>query len=240
MTLKKFRWSDSIIFEDEHYIVINKPPLLSVLSDRNDSDNLLKRARHHFPDIQICHRLDKETSGLIVFARDPESYRNLAVQFEHRKVKKVYHALCDGIHDFKKIVIDYPLYNTRKGMVKVDYRRGKASKTLFNTLKAFSKHTLIECTPITGRTHQIRVHLASCGAPITGDSKYGGKPFFLSEIKKKYNLKKFTNEEPLIKRFVLHAFQLEFVGIKGEKIKIEAPYPKDFEVVTRQLEKNIR
>ncbi len=88
--------------------------------------------------------------------------------------------------------------------------------------------------------HQIRIHLSLLKSPITGDAMYGGKPFFISSIKRKFNLKKQTEEQPLMKRMALHAFSLEFELIKGEKKQVIAPYPKDFQALTRQLTENMR
>jgi 23S rRNA pseudouridine955/2504/2580 synthase len=99
-------------------------------------------------------------------------------------------------------------------------------------------HTLVACTPVTGRMHQIRLHIAYLGAPITGDELYGGKPFFLSHVKKKFNLKKETEEEPLIKRMALHAFSLQFTDLSENTQCVEAGYPKDLAVLLKQLEIN--
>ena len=96
----------------------------------------------------------------------------------------------------------------------------------------------MECRPITGRMHQIRIHLATLNASITGDEQYGGKPLFLSSIKKGFNLKKFTEEQPLMKRMALHAFSLDFQDLKGNTRHIQAPYPKDMQAMMRQLSGN--
>lgn len=101
-------------------------------------------------------------------------------------------------------------------------------------------HTLVECRPVTGRMHQIRIHLTTLKAPITGDETYGGKPFFLSSVKRGFNLKKLTEEQPLVKRMALHAFALHFKDMEGRDHRIEAPYPKDFQALLRQMESNVR
>jgi 23S rRNA pseudouridine955/2504/2580 synthase len=217
---------------------LNKPPFISTLEDRNDTFNLLALARHYSSDAQACHRLDKDTSGVIVFAKNPEAYRHLSMQFEKREVHKVYHAVADGIHSFKDELVNAPILKQPDGIVKISKSGGKPAQTWVTSLKSYRFHTLIECRPVTGRMHQIRIHLALLKAPITGDEQYGGKPFFVSSIKRGYNLKKAAEEQPLLKRMALHAFSLEFSTLSGEKIKITAPYPKDFQALIRQLEQN--
>lgn len=227
-----------IIKETDDYIFINKPPFLSTLADRTEAITILSLAKAHDQELQICHRLDKETSGVLLLAKNPEAYRNAAIQFERRKVTKVYHAIVDGIHDLDHQVVDLPLHITSSGYVKISHKRGKLAKTVFNTLQAYKKHTLVECFPESGRMHQIRVHLSSFKASITGDEQYGGKPLMLSDIKSKYNFGKKGEEQPIIKRFALHARSLALANLNGEHISCEAPYPKDFEVALKQLDKN--
>lgn len=237
--MKKIKFADIIVFEDEDYILVNKPAHVATLADRNDKTNISDMAKTYCHDAQVCHRLDKETSGVLAIAKNPEAYRHLSIQFEKRQVSKQYHAVVDGIHDFKNTIVDQPLVAKGNGQVKINKSDGKDATTSFDTVKAYRQHTLVICKPVTGRMHQIRVHLSHLGAPITGDVQYGGKMFYLSSLKKKYNLKQWTDEQPLIKRFALHAHALEFLLINGEKVKIEAPYPKDMRVLVSQLEKNV-
>lgn len=227
-----------ILSESEDYIFINKPPFFSTLSDRYDTITILSLTKDYYPDAQICHRLDKETSGILLIAKNPEAYRNAAIQFEKRQVAKKYHAIADGIHDFKEEVVDLPLHITSSGYVKVSHKKGKTAKTIFNTLEAYKKHTLVECLPESGRMHQIRVHLAAIKASISGDEAYGGNPLLLSEFKKKYHSSKEEEEQPIMKRFALHAVQLGLTDLSGNFIVQKAPYPKDFAVAIKQLEKN--
>jgi 23S rRNA pseudouridine955/2504/2580 synthase len=235
--LYKIRFKDLILFEDEDYLVINKPAFISTLDDRHDDLSIISMAREYVESAQVCHRLDKETSGALLIAKHPEAYRSASMQFEHRQVKKVYHAVCDGIHDFREVKVSLPIYATNKGVVKISKREGKDALTYVNTLKAYRKYTLVECQPVTGRMHQIRIHLSSLGAPISGDEQYGGKLFYLSALKKTYNLKKDAEEQPLIKRVALHAQALSFELFNHGDVSVEAPYPKDFAVVLKQLEK---
>jgi 23S rRNA pseudouridine955/2504/2580 synthase len=161
------------------------------------------------------------------------------MQFEHREVTKRYHAVANGVHDFDSISVFLPIAPLKDGTaVKIDRQKGKAAETIFFTLKAFKKHTLVECLPITGRMHQIRVHLQCLKAPIVCDPTYGGKDIYLSELKKDYKLKQETDELPIMHRVALHAYSLTFKLMNGDPITVEAPYPKDFGVLVKLLEKN--
>ncbi|WP_375580890.1 RNA pseudouridine synthase [Marivirga tractuosa] len=227
-----------IIEESEDYIFINKPPFVSTLADRNDPVTILSLVKKYNDDYQICHRLDKETSGVLLVAKNPEAYRNASMQFEHRQVEKIYTAIVDGLHQFKEEEVNLPLHTTASGYVKISHRQGKNAKTFFNTLETFKKHSLVACKPETGRMHQIRVHLASLNASITGDETYGGQPLYLSSFKRNFVKGKEKVEQPIIKRFALHAVNISLTDLKGKVISVEAPYPKDIEVALKQLRKN--
>lgn len=234
-------FTDLIVFENEDYIIINKPPYVASLDERTPdrSQSILRLAKAYHADAQLGHRLDKETSGALAIAKNPDAYRHLAMQFEHREVAKRYHAVVNGVHDFENISVYLPIAQMRDGTsVRIDRQKGKIAETIFNTLRAYRINTLIECIPITGRMHQIRVHLMCLKAPIVYDPTYGGEPVFLSQIKKKFNLKKDTEELPLIQRVALHAHSLTFTMLNDEPMTFEAPYPKDFDVLVKQLEKN--
>ena len=239
MKAPQFIFEKSILFENSDFILINKPPFISTLEDRNDPVNILALARQYESDAQVCHRLDKDTSGVLAIARNPEAYRHLSMQFENREVSKIYHAVVDGIHSFSDELVDADIEKQNDGTVRLS-RSGKSAQTYFTTLKTFKNHSLIECRPVTGRMHQIRIHLSFLKAPITGDMLYGGKPFYVSSIKRKFNLKKMSEEQPLMKRMALHAFSLEFALLDGEKKEVEALYPKDFQALIRQLSENLR
>ena len=233
---KKLRFSDLIVKEDEDYTIINKPPFLSSLEDRSSPIHLLSLAKEVNADYQLCHRLDKETSGVIVLAKTPEAYRNFAIQLENREVKKVYHAVLNGLHKFEDFEADEPLY-VASSKSRVDFRAGKPSLTLMSTLEIFRQHSLVKCFPLTGRLHQIRAHLAFHEAPITNDPLYGGEPSYLSQLKKKFNLKKWEEERPMIDRVALHAYQIAFKDLKSNVIEVTADYPKDFAVLLKQIRK---
>jgi 23S rRNA pseudouridine955/2504/2580 synthase len=236
--MKKLDINEWIIFENDNYLIINKPPNVSSLDERlGTASSVLDLAREAFGDVQLCHRLDKETSGALLIAKNPEAYRNAAMQFEHRQVEKIYHAFVNGVHDFKELVIDQPLSITSKGLAKIDWSEGKESLTIANSLRAFRHFTVVECHPLTGRLHQIRIHMAYSGAPLISDVAYGGKYLYLSEIKrKKFKIGKFEEEQPLIKRAALHARSIALEDIDGKLIRAEAEYPKDIRALLHQLE----
>lgn len=236
----KVNFEDLIISENEDYILINKPPNLASLDERtNDrTQSILRLAKAYHADAQLGHRLDKGTSGILAIAKNPEAYRHLAMQFEHREVTKRYHAVTNGVHNFDGVSVYLPISPIKDGTaVRIDREKGKIAETIFNTLQAYRTTTLVECMPVTGRMHQIRVHLMCLKAPIVYDATYGGEPVYLSDVKRKFNLKEGSEELPLIQRVALHAYSLTFTLLNGEEQTFVAPYPKDFSVLVKQLEK---
>ena len=233
--LKNIQFSDLIIQESDNYILVNKPPFIASLDDRAGVKNLLGMARQTNPEYQICHRLDKETSGIVVFAKNPDAYRHFAIQLENREVKKVYHAVIHGLHQFQDFEADEPLYTT-SNKSRVDFS-GKPAFTLISTLELFKKHTFVKCFPVTGRMHQIRAHLTHHSAPIVSDPTYGGDAAFLSELKKNYNHKKWEEENPMIDRVALHSYQVAFKDLDEQIVTAHAEYPKDFSVLIKLLRK---
>jgi 23S rRNA pseudouridine955/2504/2580 synthase len=237
--LKYPSFKDILLFENDDYIVVNKPPFVASLDERGGSGevNILRLAKQYIPDAQVCHRLDKETSGAIIIAKHPEAYRSVAIQFEKRRVQKLYHAIVDGQFVFNDLLVDLPILNDGNKSVTIDRKEGKRAETYFNSIKQYKHYTLVGCKPITGRMHQIRIHLATQRAAISGDDMYRGKPVFLSSIKKGYRLSKDEEEQPIMKRFALHAKHVVFKGMNDEEISIEAPYPKDFATLIKLLDK---
>lgn len=234
------KFADLILFENDDVIVVNKPPFISSLDERGEGSSeisMLRLAKAYRDDAQICHRLDKETSGALIFAKNPEAYRSVSIQFEKRKVKKVYHAVIDGTHTFDNLLVDLPILNVGKGSVTISRQEGKRAETWFQSLKYYKHYTLVECRPVTGRMHQIRIHLATQRASIAGDEMYKGEPVFLSKIKRKYHLGKDQEELPIMKRFALHAYEVTFRINAETEVTIHAPYPKDFETLLKLLDK---
>lgn len=231
---------DIILFENDDYILINKPPHFSTLDDRTSEGkiSILSLSKEYHSEAQIVHRLDKETSGVLAIAKNPEAYRHLSIQFEKRKVEKTYHAFVGGTHSFENQLVDASIYVYNTGVVSIDKDLGKKAQTYFDTIKIYKAHSLIACKPITGRMHQIRIHLALLKAPIIQDTQYGGKSLFLSEIKKNFNLKKDAIEQALIQRVALHAYSLTFKLLNEDALTTHAPYPKDIRALQNQLEKH--
>ncbi|WP_420385476.1 RluA family pseudouridine synthase [Roseivirga sp.] len=233
----KIDFKSLILFENEDFLVANKPPFIASLEDRNSNVNLQLLAKQYNEELSACHRLDKETSGCLLFAKTAEAYRHASIQFEKRTVDKVYHAFVNGLQDFKDLKVELPILSLNKGSVVIDFN-GKPATTVFNTIEVYKKHSLVECRPETGRMHQIRIHLSKKGAPIINDPLYQGEALYLSQIKKRYNIGKYEEEQPLIKRFALHAYSLGFNLMNGERVSVEAPYPKDLKVLHKQLQAN--
>lgn len=231
------RLADVVLYEDDDFLVLNKPPYVSTLDERaaGFGEGLLRLVKRTHPDAQACHRLDKETSGAIAFAKNPAAYRSLAMQFEHRQVTKIYHAVCHGVHNLEGVRVYLPILQKNGGYVVIDKAEGKEAETVFQTQEVFRRHTLVRCYPITGRMHQIRIHLKALEASIVSDPRYGGPLIYLSDIKRGHKQQKDVEELPLISRVALHAAELNFAKLDGERLHIEAPYPKDFEALVTQL-----
>jgi len=234
--MKKKSFKDFVLFEDADYLAINKPHGISTLEDRAENTHILSLAKEQFPDIQVCHRIDKDTSGILVFAKNPAAYKHLSLQFQNRKVSKIYQAIVHGQTEFNNLIVDAPLIVKNQGIVKWDTKTGKESSTSITTMQNFKSCSLVECKPITGRRHQIRAHLKYIKHSIVSDIVYEGENIYLSQIKRKY--KPGSHEErPMIGRMALHAKTISFRNLNGKVLLIDAPYPKDFQVLLKQLQK---
>lgn len=235
--MKRKNFKDWIVQEDDHLIVINKPAGISSLDERTgEAESILSLAKKYCGTAQLCHRLDKNTSGLLLIAKDNETYRQVSELFRKRKVKKTYLAVAEGRQTFEDLEVDLPISVTSRGKAKVDYRGGKPAQTVFDTIEVFGHYSLIRCRPVTGRLHQIRIHLATQNAPIAGDDAYGGKAPYLSFLKRNFNMGRGREENPMISRFALHASELDF-ELNEKKYHLVAELPKDMEVFLKLLKK---
>ncbi len=195
-------------------------------------------ARRH--RIYAVHRIDKDTSGIVIYAKTEAAHRALSMAFEKREVHKTYHALAYGRPVWDETEVNEPLRadGDLKHRTVRDKRRGKESTTLLRNIGPCGKYCWIEAKPVTGRTHQIRVHLQLSGLPIACDPLYGdGQPLFLSAIKRSWRGDAFA-ERPLLDRLALHAWRIELAHpITGEPMVVTAPYPRDLESTRKQLKK---
>jgi RluA family pseudouridine synthase len=245
-------WEIPVVFEDEQLLALDKPAGLLTSPDRYDPNrpNLMKLLHAGIAEakpwarergltyLSNAHRLDFETSGVILLAKNKEMLVKLADLFGAEKPAKKYLALVQGTPTEDEFEVDAKLapHPTRLGMMRVDPKNGKKSLTKFTVLEKFSRWTLVRCEPLTGRTHQIRIHARHAGVPIVGDELYGGKPLWLSRLKPNYRLKPGREERPLMSRVALHAEQLELKHpATGEQVSITATWPKDLTVAVKYL-----
>lgn len=231
------------LYEDDDLIIVNKPAGLLVIPDRFNSDlpslNKMLEAKSG-QHIWVVHRLDRDTSGVICFAKNEETHKYLSKLFEAHDVIKLYAGLVVGRVEPEQGRIEVPIaeHPVTKGKMTVT-KKGKYSITDYRVTNQWPLYALVQFQIHTGRTHQIRVHMQSIGNPIVCDELYGdGKPFFLSAIKKKYKLsEKEETERPLLNRLALHAYRLQFRKADGKEIVAEADLPKDILACVKQLDK---
>jgi 23S rRNA pseudouridine1911/1915/1917 synthase len=233
--------ADLLIFENDDFIVLNKPSGLLSIPDREGKDISLKKLlQEKYNQVFTVHRLDKDTSGVIVFAKNEAIHKHLSRAFENRVTEKIYAGLVVGSLQNKKGTIDAPIaeHPVKRGLM-VIHRKGKESLTDYEVLEDFSIYSWLQFQIHTGRTHQVRVHMNYLGHPIACDELYGdGKPILLSSIKHNYKLSKTAEEEiPILNRLALHAYKLKFVDRDGILQAFEAPLPKDIRATLQQLSK---
>lgn len=212
LPMKQFQFDPSwIIYIDEYLIVANKPSgLLSVPGRGPDKQEcLLSHLTNLYPDAKIVHRLDMDTSGLIVVARSAEAHRHLSRQFQERKTQKTYHAICTGHPSLSKGVINLPMRCDweRRPLQMIDFKKGKGAQTYWKILKQHQNTFLVELTPITGRSHQLRLHMKSLGHPILGDNLYADPHSLLQD-----------------ERLMLHAKTLNFTHpVTNQSLQFDCP-----------------
>lgn len=213
------------------------------IPDRHDDTqlSLYKILNQLNGKIFIVHRLDRETSGLILFAKNEASHKYFSQLFEQRNIEKKYLGMVRGSMPDKNGSITEPIgeHPVKKGVMIIT-KKGKPSLTNYKVLEDYGIFSLVQFEIQSGRTHQIRVHAKSIGHPIICDSVYGdGKPVLLSSFKKKYKLSQNELEErPIISRLGLHSSSLHFRDINQKQFLLEAPLPKDMKALLQQLKKN--
>lgn len=215
-----------VLWVDAALLVINKPAGMLAMPDGYDPSLPHLRAvlEPAFGRLWMVHRLDRQTSGVLVLARSAEAHRHLNAQFEQHTVEKVYHALVYGSPTWDALRVDLPLRASvgRRKRTAVDWERGKQATTQLQVLKRGEALTLVAARPETGRTHQIRAHLAAIGHPIAGDELYSPKTLPV----------RFAFDRPM-----LHAVSIRLTHpVTGERMFFEAPYPADFEAALRQFQ----
>ncbi len=233
-----------IVYEDESLAVVAKPSGMLTIPDRFDASksNLYNALATVFPRVWTVHRLDRETSGVIVFALNEEAHRSLSMQFERRSVQKSYLALVEGVPAQAEGVIEQPLgpHPGKPGQMTI-VRKGKYARTEYKVIETFKGFALVEARILTGRMHQVRVHLASIGHPLVADPLYGRREaLFISDLKiKDLRQRKWEESSPaLLQRTALHAWRLAFEHpVSGQRIQVEAPLPKDIKAALQQLRK---
>ena len=220
-----------IVYEDEHFLIVNKPSGMVVHpSPGHYSGTLVHALLHHCKDLKgiggrerpgIVHRLDKDTSGVLVVAKSDLVHRHLSNQFKERTVNKVYIALVQGVMKKNRGEIDLPIGRDTRDRKKFSSRtvKPKNAKTIFSVLKRFKDATLLELKPETGRTHQLRVHLSHLNHPVAGDSFYGGRGYSkIGGVK--------------IERLMLHAMKLGITHpVTGKYMEFEPPIPADMKKI---------
>lgn len=229
----------TIIYEDDHFIAINKQRGLLVHPARGNWTGTLINALLHHAQLThstlstgsdpwrpgIIHRLDRDTTGIILVAKTDEAHWRLAGQFERRTIRKTYLAIVHGHPTLDSDLIDAPIGINHQNREKMAVRKdiGRPAQTLYTVVERFQNYSLVELAPKTGRTHQLRVHMAFIGHPIAGDVDYGGKIIYLSDLDPA------KERVPLLDRQALHALRLQFVHpVQYHRMLLEAPPPKDF------------
>ncbi len=203
----------TILFEDDDVLAVDKPEGIACIPERvKGRENLLSLLVSARPGkLYVVHRIDKEASGIVLFAKNAASHRHVSLQFENRSIHKTYTALARGVIADGNGQIEKSLRSFGSGRMGVDEIRGKACSTEFHVDARFGSFTLLRIHPLTGRRHQIRVHLYSIGHPIAGDPLYGDKP-----------------DQARIPRLMLHARQIKFASLSGRLITIESELPRTF------------
>jgi len=207
-----------VLFENDAILAVDKPEGVVSISEggKGGLPELLRERGVYVGRLYPVHRLDREASGVIVFAKNPAAHRFLNGEFDRREVRKTYLALVHGVIPSNRGIINKPIREFGSGRMGVDEKLGKSSSTEFKVYERMKGYTLVRAYPLTGRRHQIRVHLYSLGHPIVGDPRYGDRA-----LQEKFP------------RLMLHAMIIELDLPGGERQRIEAPAPESFDAVLR-------
>jgi 23S rRNA pseudouridine955/2504/2580 synthase len=236
-----------VIHEDDDVIALDKPSGLAVQGGTGTArhlDGMLDALADGGERPRLVHRLDRDTSGVLVLAKDETAAKDLMAQFEDRTVAKSYLALTVGAPQPPSGTVEFQVSEDpkRPGRMEIVARKGRVCVSDYETLDAWRAVSLVRVRPKTGRTHQVRLTLLLLGTPCAIDPLYGSQePLLLSSWKQGYRLGKGRREAPLIDRLTLHAESLEFrrpgaaADDSAARVRVEAPPPRDFETAVRQL-----
>jgi len=214
------------------------------LPDRHDAEktSLKGWVLERYPEAMVVHRLDKDTSGLLLFALHPAAHQYFSQLFENRNIRKIYKGLITGkplesAGSIEAAIAEHPAKNGSM----IVHAKGKNSLTTYSVEKSWKNISLVTFELHTGRTHQIRVHAKYIGHPLLCDPLYSdGKPVLLSAFKKKFKLSKNEEaEKPILDRLALHSYQLIFADMAGNEVSLTAPLHKDMQALMLQLDKTI-
>lgn len=247
-------WEIEVLYEDEYLLALNKPAGLLLSPDHKDparpsllglihtgiKEGKLWATERHLGYLMNAHRLDLETSGVLLLAKSKPVLQALADLFGSEKPLRHYLALAQGAPAEDKFEMDGSIapHPVKPGLMHVDANRGKRSRTLFEVRERFRGWTLLRCSPLTERKHQVRVHLRQARLPLAGDAEYGGSRLLLSRVKPNFRLKPQKTERPLLDRPTLHAEILELPHpVTGAVLQITAPWPKELTVALKYLRK---
>jgi 23S rRNA pseudouridine955/2504/2580 synthase/23S rRNA pseudouridine1911/1915/1917 synthase len=243
-----------IIRETSDWVAVLKPAGLATIPGRGETDSVLERLGRQLgipssgtadPRVRVVHRLDKDTSGVLLFAKNVATQRHLSHQFQNNTIDKEYLALVAGRPQTTDGDVDAPLgrHPTDPLRMTVTKHGGRPARTAWRVEESFRGLALMRCFPKTGKTHQIRVHLKHIGLPLAVDPLYnrprggGAKSsgLMLSTLKRDYRRNRGGEERPLIARLTLHAHRLAFTDVAGERVTLEAELPKDLRATLNQL-----
>ena len=238
-----------ILFDTPDFVAVDKPAGLAAIPGRAEPDSVLDKLAAQIglpargaadPRVRVVHRIDKETTGVMLFAKHVAAQRHVSHQFQNNTVQKEYLALVHGkiADDSGRLETQIGNHATHRERMAVLRRGGRPAITEWRVEQRFKSFTLVRVFPKTGKTHQIRVHLAHLGHPLVVDPIYGtDEPILLSEHKRKYRPARGEDERPLLARLGLHASSLSFTDPAGQRVTITAPLPKDLRVTINQLGK---